>query len=400
MKSTFTLLLTLIGFLSGVLSQTYVVPPAYSTTASSGTFLGPLANGQRTYQLLINENQLTGLIGKNLTGFTFRVLPSASSPWPASAVTFNNYDVYLGRGVSPADRSLTFASNADGIQTQVRSGSLTIPAASFPAGGSPNGFGSIIGFTTPYLYSGGHLLVEIRHSGFTGTSTSVEAVTSSTAGFGTNFSACWTGNYTGTSGTNGNFSVTRFSFNDPLPLVLASFKVLRRLNDANLEWSTTSELNTQHFAIERSVDGRLFKTLGTVRSAGNATTIQFYTYTDRNIKDPGVTILYYRLKMVDKDGSFRYSAIVPLNISSNPAIVALYPNPVKDIASLTVNAAQKEEVIYSVITTEGKVVKTGSYQFITGNNLFSMDVSGLLSGNYYLHLRGKYTQLQFKFVKQ
>ena len=187
------------------------VPVAYTGTPGTATFLGPLANAQRTYQLLINQDQLTELTGRNLTGLSLRIPVSATSSWPLSPAFFSNYDIYLSGSVAPAERSLTFANNIVGTQTQVRSGSLTIDTSSYPFGGSPNSFGTEISFSTPWLYTGGHLLIEIRHSGFTGTSRSVDAIGTAISGYGTQFSACWTGSYTGTSGTQGNFSVVRLT---------------------------------------------------------------------------------------------------------------------------------------------------------------------------------------------
>jgi hypothetical protein len=116
--------------------------------------------------------------------------------------------------VAPADRSLTFANNVVGAQTLVRSGGLTVPASSFSAGASPNAFGLAIGFDTGYLYTGGNLLIEIRHTGFTGTSRSTDAMLATggaAQGYGTLFSAAWSSSYTGTSGSQGNFSVLQIS---------------------------------------------------------------------------------------------------------------------------------------------------------------------------------------------
>lgn len=191
---------------------TGVVPNAFAGTPGGGTFLGPLANSARTYQLLINESQLTSFVGSSLNGLQWRLGPSAANPWPAADVSFTNFDIYLSGSVAPADRSLTFANNVVGTQTQVRSGSLVIPTASFTSGSSPNSFGFQIGFSD-WLYTGGHLLIELRHSGFTGTSSSVEAVnaTNTAAGYGTLFSAAWTGSYTGVTGSQGNFAVTQLS---------------------------------------------------------------------------------------------------------------------------------------------------------------------------------------------
>ncbi len=189
----------------------YVVPPAYAGTAGPATFNGPLATAERTYQLLIHDSLLTNLIGQRLTALSWRLPSSATANWPTAEVVYNNYDVFLSGSVAPANRSLTFADNVVGTRTQVRSGSLTIPTDAYPSGGSPNGWGPEITFTTPWVYSGGHLLVEIRQSGFTGTSRSTDAIGTTTVGYGTAFSACWTGSYAGTSGAQGNFTILRLT---------------------------------------------------------------------------------------------------------------------------------------------------------------------------------------------
>lgn len=183
-----------------------VVPNDFANTTGTATFLGPFANSQRTYQLLIHENQLNDFVGLPLNGLTWRLPASAVANWPASTTTYNNFDIYLSESVAPANRSLTFADNIVGSQTQVRSGSLAIGADSFTFGSSPNDFGVVIDFDQ-WLYTGGHLLVEIRHSGSDGASRSVDAIGTAHPGYLNDFSAAWTGNYMGTSGSQGNFSV-------------------------------------------------------------------------------------------------------------------------------------------------------------------------------------------------
>ena len=205
----FFLLIAFCTFLFQVNAQQDVVPNANTSTGGGGSFLGPLYGSPRSYQYIINENQLTNLIGREITGISFRLLPAASTAWPATTVNYSNYDIYLGSGVAPADRSTTWANNVVGGQTQVRSGNLDIPAASFPSGGNPNNFGTPIDFHVPYLYSGGHLLVEIRHSAITtGAQTSVEALGTSAAGYGTDYAMYYQSTYTPAgASTGGNFSV-------------------------------------------------------------------------------------------------------------------------------------------------------------------------------------------------
>ncbi|MBN8585512.1 MAG: T9SS type A sorting domain-containing protein [Ignavibacteria bacterium] len=189
----------------------HVVPPSYTGTQGTGTFLGPLSGSPRTYQMLIRDSMLTSLVGQQITGLTFRLLASASANWPAADVTFTNYDIYLSESVAPENRSLTFAQNVVGVQKRVRFGGLTITAGSFPFGGSPTTFGTDIAFDSAYVYNGGHLLIEIRHTGFSGTSASTDAILTSTSGYAFLFSACWTGSYAGTAGSQGNFVVTRLN---------------------------------------------------------------------------------------------------------------------------------------------------------------------------------------------
>lgn len=185
-----------------------VVPNDRENTSGTAGFLGPLSSSARTYQLLIDDTQLTSVVGQQLNGITWRLLPSATANFPVADSTFTNFDIRLSDSVDPVNRSLTFANNVVGPQTLVRSGSLTIPAGSFPATTAPHPFGFVIQFNTPYTYTGGNLLVELRHTGLVGGSVSVDAISTTTAPYGTGVSAAWTSSYTGTSGSQGNAVIT------------------------------------------------------------------------------------------------------------------------------------------------------------------------------------------------
>ncbi len=180
---SFTLSMVLLFFIAK--AQTSVTVPNLTTT---GVFTGPFANSTRTYQMIIDDSQLTALNGQYLTSISFRLPSTASNPWPAANTTYPDYQIYLSDGVEPANRQLNFAANIVGTQTQVRSGSLLIPAGSVSNNGN---FTFEITFTTPYLYTGTNLAIEIRHTGSDGTSTSTAAVGTSTSGYGSLFTGCW-----------------------------------------------------------------------------------------------------------------------------------------------------------------------------------------------------------------
>jgi hypothetical protein len=202
---------SLAGLATAAATVEKVVPIGYENQQGTAGFLGPLASTARSYQLLIHEDQLSDLVGKEFTGLAWRSTTSATTTWPPVAVTYDNYDIYLGLSVPPEQRSVTLAENVAGPQTQVRSGSLFVAADSYGFG-TPAAFGPTIEFTQPYLYTGGHLLVELRHTGMTGaTSRSVDAISTTTPGYFSQFAAAWGSGYTSTGGSAGNFSIVRFS---------------------------------------------------------------------------------------------------------------------------------------------------------------------------------------------
>lgn len=217
MRNLLCAALTVATFQAAYSTEYRVAPNDRANLIGGGTFLGPLTNVARTYQLIIAASQLTGLQGRELDGITFRLAPATAAAWPVTSVTYTNFDVYLSESVAPPLRNLTFALNVVGTQTQVRSGPLTVVANAFPLPGSGLDFGVDIRFLN-HIYTGGNLLVEIRHSGFSGTSAPVDAVLTTGSGYGSTCSACWTGSYTGTSGSPGNFAVSRLRLANTRPI--------------------------------------------------------------------------------------------------------------------------------------------------------------------------------------
>lgn len=191
-------------------AQTQLVVP---NTNEGSAFIGPYGNAARQLQLLIDDSLLTTLVGQKLNSISFRLPASTSDSWPPNDLTMAAFNIFMSGSVEPADRQLDFVANVVGTQTQVRSGNLVIPAGALTVGSNPNDFSFKINFSTPWQYSGGNLLIEIRHSGTGISSRSVQAASSSAPGYGTLFSALWqsTGNV-----TQGNFSQIEINAEDDL----------------------------------------------------------------------------------------------------------------------------------------------------------------------------------------
>lgn len=98
----------------------------------------------------------------------------------------------------------------------------------------------------------------------------------------------------------------------PLPLKLVSFSGSVNGGATILQWQTSNEVNTKDFEVERSPDGINFLTVGKL-AAANSDGNNFYSYTDNAA---GQNAGFYRLKMIDENGSFSYSSIIKVATNS------------------------------------------------------------------------------------
>jgi hypothetical protein len=110
----------------------------------------------------------------------------------------------------------------------------------------------------------------------------------------------------------------------PLPIQLLSFEGRIVPMGVQLLWKTASELNNDHFEVEKSTDGEKFQSIANIRGNGTSPVSHSYEYLDTKVAT-GRT--YYRLKQVDFDGHSSYSNIIDVN-SDGIFTFSVYPNPV------------------------------------------------------------------------
>ena len=108
--------------------------------------------------------------------------------------------------------------------------------------------------------------------------------------------------------------------NSPLPVILTSFTAYQEESTVYLSWSTASEINSDYFQVERSLDGSDFQSLSRQPAAGDSQQELTYRYTDEGAANRFSGTLYYRLKMVDFDGSFEYSDITAVALNQRPGL--------------------------------------------------------------------------------
>lgn len=116
-----------------------------------------------------------------------------------------------------------------------------------------------------------------------------------------------------------------------LPVTLLSFDVKKgEQSSVTLNWATTAETNSDRFEIQRSQNGKQWIAVGSVISNGESTKLLSYSFSDVT---PKTGNNLYRLKMIDKDGTFAFSRIRSINFQSANR-TALYPNPTIDRLSV------------------------------------------------------------------
>jgi hypothetical protein len=173
--------------------------------------------------------------------------------------------------------------------------------------------------------------------------------------------------------------MTRFLFGGTLPVKLVSFNATKENASVKLIWSTSQEVNTREFVVERSTDGVNFEKINTVNARGNSTTGTSYQAGD--VK-PATGNNYYRLRTVDFDGKVEFSKIIKIYFSK-AFTVSLSPNPASQniTISLTNN---KEALTMQIVDMSGKVVKSA----ILSNQVNYVSLTGLSQGLYLVKLKG------------
>jgi len=172
------------------------------------------------------------------------------------------------------------------------------------------------------------------------------------------------------------------------PVELMYFKGAERNCEAILTWATATEINVSHFSIEESTNGTDFTTLGRVDAIGNSQTERTYTYTDEQLTANN----YYRLRIVDNDGSQEFSEIVLVTAScaSGVSIADVFPNPVNDAMSIRFNSDIDHETATVVITDNlGRTVMTEGIQVFLGANVVELNVNALPQATYFITIQGE-----------
>ncbi|MBK8698884.1 MAG: DUF11 domain-containing protein [Saprospiraceae bacterium] len=163
-----------------------------------------------------------------------------------------------------------------------------------------------------------------------------------------------------------------------------------------IDWSTSSELNSEKFIVERRFEDETeFIPVAEVKAAGQSSEVRTYQAFDEEIQRSGV--YYYRIMELDLDGSKSYSKVVAVNVTREENMVSLYPNPAKDFSTLSVELKGRDDASVEIYSVDGHHIRSAVLK-ADGRNGVSQKykIQGLPPGVYMIHI----VQNEFKDVKK
>ncbi|MBK6476597.1 MAG: T9SS type A sorting domain-containing protein [Flavobacteriales bacterium] len=168
-----------------------------------------------------------------------------------------------------------------------------------------------------------------------------------------------------------------------LPVELVDFKAAALKDRVLLNWRTQTESNFDQYVVEHSMDNTDFVPIGNVIAAGTSFGTLNYEYVHNN---PRTGINYYRLKLLELDGSFTYSNVSPAVFKRDENILLPRPNPANSTIQIDLPLGFTEQVSLNLFDGSGRMVKTVSILVGIGPSFVNIPVGDLDAGIYSIHL--------------
>jgi hypothetical protein len=175
---------------------------------------------------------------------------------------------------------------------------------------------------------------------------------------------------------------------NPLPIELISFTGYNINGGNQLNWKTATEINNNYFEVQRSADASIFSKIAVIKGAENSIVTKDYSYFDSTSLEG---INYYRLKQVDHNGQYIYSAVIAVNENIlERSTIKIYPNPTNDKLHINISNSIASISIYNMF---GELVYN-----IFGHTFNEIDYSPSTNGVYFISATdnaGKTTSMRF-----
>jgi trimeric autotransporter adhesin len=180
-----------------------------------------------------------------------------------------------------------------------------------------------------------------------------------------------------------------------LPVHLLSFQGKLVDHSVALNWITTFEQNSKLFVVERSSDGKNFYKIGSINAEGTSLNLSDYHFADNEPQ----ALNYYRLKMVDIDGTTTYSQIIVVRYNDSPQQVTVLTNPFQSYIDL--RFTKKSQVVtLQLLQVNGTLIEEKPFRGPTENLRWSLLQPSLSKGVYMLRITADQQTFIKKLIKK
>ena len=170
-----------------------------------------------------------------------------------------------------------------------------------------------------------------------------------------------------------------------LPVGLLNFTGSRVGNNIALSWKSENEVNLNKYEIYYSIDGANYTYAGAVTAKN-----QYSNSYDNTLYNYTAAVYYIKLKIVDKDGAYKYSNIITIR-NNNVGTIAIYPNPVKNVANIELGASAKGNYTLQLFDAAGKLIHTQQVVNAQPNQLVQFNrTNNMANGVYILKVNSTY----------
>ncbi len=184
-----------------------------------------------------------------------------------------------------------------------------------------------------------------------------------------------------------------------LPIELVSFEGVSKGEYNLLTWQTGQQDNFNHFELESSMDGTTFNTIYISPVYHLPDPGSGFNYSDPAFYSP---FTYYRLKMVDNDGTYTHSNILLLDngIGKSLQINDLFPNPAETLVNMNLSIPYDGKLKTELLDLSGRVLFTEQFSGKSGEHIYTIPLHDIIKGSYILKIYFDQEAVQVKkFIK-
>ncbi|MCG7751859.1 T9SS type A sorting domain-containing protein [Flavihumibacter cheonanensis] len=165
----------------------------------------------------------------------------------------------------------------------------------------------------------------------------------------------------------------------PVNRIQLSGKMSGEIAQLNLDISSNEQV--EQLIVEQSVDGKSYSEVKSL-FASNLTGYANYKIDD-DIRAVISNQVFYRVKILRKDGTIRYSNSIRLNLPDRVAQFQLFPNPVRSSTSLSVVVSKNQLGTIKIFNAVGALMQQKPVQLVAGLNTIMLDGFGNWSNGIY-----------------